>query len=174
MKYLVRRIGRAKWDQKKELPANSIGADAVTSDLRTNGNELSFWVCEANSGEELKEVVLAMASGNDRPDRIDIAWFDASFLEKENVAIEHSEGRTPVADLRKRHVDAVRLDLSALGKIATHFATAIRDKEQFKRLQPREVIGLLRDAVLADRLKLDDLADKLHQSVEEAIDAIET
>ncbi len=96
MKYLVRKIGRAKWDQKDDLPQGSIAADAVTTDLRTSGNKLSFWFCTADTDDELNEVVLALASGNDRPDKIDIAWFETALLEKDNVAIELSEGRTPV------------------------------------------------------------------------------
>lgn len=171
MKYLVRKVSRAKWEIKAELPSGSIAADAVTTDLKTQGNELSLWFCAAESDEELTDIVLALVAGpnRDRADTIDIVWFESSLMEKDGVSIEPSAGETYVADLRDRHVNAVRLELDAIGCIATHIASAIRDKEQTKRLSPRKVIGVLRDAVSAGRLNLDDLTGKLKASVEEAI-----
>ena len=40
--FVARMITRAKWDPKPELQTGEISADAVTGDLRTRYNSLSF------------------------------------------------------------------------------------------------------------------------------------
>ena len=41
--FLIRKIARAKWESKDDLSKEEIPADAVTVDLRTSDNVLSFW-----------------------------------------------------------------------------------------------------------------------------------
>ena len=45
MSVLARKISRAKWEATKDLGDGEIQADAVSADLRTMGNTLSFWRC---------------------------------------------------------------------------------------------------------------------------------
>jgi len=53
-----------------------ISADAVTTDLRTRNNNLSFWQCSEKTNKEIENVVLAIAAGRDKIDRIDIVLID--------------------------------------------------------------------------------------------------
>ena len=63
MGWLVRKISRARWKELEELESGAIAADAVTKDLKTEGNQLSLWTCE-NPGEssELRKAILALTA----------------------------------------------------------------------------------------------------------------
>ena len=62
MSVLARKISRAKWEATKDLGDGEIQADAVSADLRTMGNTLSFWRCASASDDALGRTVLAMAA----------------------------------------------------------------------------------------------------------------
>ena len=72
--FLVRKITRAKWGSNSELSAGEISADAVTGDLRTQRNSLSFWRCRAETNGDVEDVALAIAAARDQVDTIDIVW----------------------------------------------------------------------------------------------------
>ena len=72
--FLARKISRAKWDPKDDLADGEIAADAVTADLRTNGNRLSLWRCGDGTPEEIDDVVLALIASYDRVGVCDVAW----------------------------------------------------------------------------------------------------
>ena len=74
---LARKINRAKWQARDGLRPGEPSAD-VLGDLKTAGHKLSVWQCgpdEAHPGRvALKSVVLAIAAGMDRIDKVDLAW----------------------------------------------------------------------------------------------------
>lgn len=72
--FLARKITRAKWDTGQGLSAGEISADAVTSDLRTKENTLSFWNCRTETNGDVEDAVLAIAAAGDRLDRLDVVW----------------------------------------------------------------------------------------------------
>ena len=52
--FLARKVSLAKWSKKDELAEGEIPADAVTADLRTQDNKLSFWRCGNGEGAVLQ------------------------------------------------------------------------------------------------------------------------
>ena len=52
--FLARKISLAKWSKKGELEVGEIAADAVTADLRTQDNKLSFWRCGDGESKRLR------------------------------------------------------------------------------------------------------------------------
>src|SRR5438445_1424065 len=126
MSYLARKISRAKWDRREGLDVDAIPADAVTLDLRTEGNTLSFWTIRNADEESLRRVVLALAAAADRVDRIDVVCVARDALEDRDIRFEATEGRTPVESAGRDHVDAVHLDLTRLTTIAQQIADALR------------------------------------------------
>jgi len=103
----VRKIGKAKWNigrnVKTDLDFHQIPADAVTADLRTSKNSLSFWRSETEA--DLGNAVLAIVANRERIDPIDFIWLKYQELEDDGHSFEESEGQTPVIDLVDRHVD---------------------------------------------------------------------
>ena len=148
--FLARKITRAKWLQRPELAQGEIAADAVTADLRTNGNALSFWRCDTGAEDQVEPVALAMAASGDRIDKLDVVWIAERHFAADGQTWEDTDGRTPVAELRKRHVDLQRLDYVRLGNVARHVAAAI-ESERYLRLSRRRVKMLLVAAVRRDQ-----------------------
>jgi hypothetical protein len=156
--FLARKITRAKWLQRPELAQGEIAADAVTEDLRTNGNALSFWRCDTGAEDQVEAVALAMAASGDRIDKLDVVWIAERHFAEDGQTWEATEGRTPVAELRRRHVDLQRLDYVRLGNVARHVAAAI-ESERYLRLSRRRVRMLLVAAVRRGDVELGDLAE---------------
>jgi hypothetical protein len=158
--FLVRKINRAKWQSKHGVKNGEIPADAVTAELRTSENALSFWLCDRSDRASVCEAALAIAAGFDRPDKIDVVWFPVSKLEDEGLQLVDTEGRTPVKSWVEKHKDATSLDYSRLGTIADCVKRAIQ-QGNWLRLTRKEVLQLLRDTAQKGELAFDQLSDKL-------------
>ena len=168
--FLARKITRAKWVRNPELSAGELAADAVTADLRTSGNALSFWRCGSAAEAEVERVALAMAAAGDRIDRLDLVWIAEEDLAADGQAWKDTEGRTPVAESRGFHVDVIRLDYVRLGGVARRIADAIAS-ERCLRLTRVRVKKLLVAAVVRGDVELADLADRIGNEVGDALRA---
>jgi len=151
-----------------ELSAGEIGADAVTADLRTSGNALSFWWCGNAAAAEVERVALAMAAAGDRIDRLDLVWIAEEHLAADGQAYEDTDGLTPVAGLRNHHVDLHRLDYVRLGSVAKRVAAAI-ESERCVRFTRARVKRLLVAAVRRGDVSTAELADRIAEEVGDAL-----
>lgn len=168
MPILARKIGLAKWTSKQGLTLDEVPADAVTGDLRTSGNALSFWRSPGTSKEDLRSVVLALASASERLDKMDVAWIADSNIRQAGLDLKETEGHTPVLSLSKEHVDVVCLDLLRLGTVAHLFHAAVQE-ERCYRYTKKEILNLLADAAKRGLLALGDLSDKVRQEVRKVL-----
>ena len=158
--FLARKISRAKWEAKKELSEGEISADAVTADLRTQGNTLSFWRCGNGMEAEVEEAVLAIAAAGERVDKLDIVWVNEDELQTDGQTLQDTTGFTPVTELVDRHVDICRLDYIRLGNVAHHVITAI-EEDRYIRLSKGRVANILVAAVEQERVNLNDLEKRV-------------
>ena len=168
MGYIVRKISRAKWEPKEELGVDAIAADAVTADLRTTGNCLSFWECsDPNNREELKEIALALATPanreSDRVDKIDLAWIERKAVEGKGITLERTQGDTRIPHLRLKHIDAIHLDLNKIGILAKLLAHSVRNDNQYFRFTQAKVRKILSEALENGHISLDDLPERIRQ-----------
>ncbi len=161
--FLARKITRAKWE-KEGFPEGEIPADAVTVDLRTQENTLSFWQCGDGATDKVEEAALALAAGGNRVDKLEIIWISEDELRADGQDWDETEGRTPVADLNNLHIDLLRLDFVRLGKVANSVATAIKDS-RYCHLSKGCVRILLASAVKQGRVELADLEEKVQMEV---------
>lgn len=166
--FLARMIARSKWEPKDGLASDEIPADAITADLRTANNTLSFWQCGQATAPEVSDAVLAIAAGRDQIQKLDIVWIRMDELESDGQRIRSTQGRTPVAGLSERHVDLYHLDYRRLGRIGNRVAAAI-SQEQWKRFRQREIVDLLATAVRNGRLSEGDLAEKVRRKLRVAL-----
>ena len=125
MTVLTRKITRAKWEASEALGKGEIPADAMSADLRTTGNTLSFWNCATGEDHEIRKAVLALASVAERADRMDVAWIEKAAVDEHGIATMRTPGRTPVDCLQETHVDLIRLDVRRLGRVAELVSEAI-------------------------------------------------
>lgn len=163
--YLVRKIDRKKWEPNPGLQQNEISADAVTANLKTTENKLSLWKCEVAEPKELEQIALALGAAGERIDKIDIVWVAKEILDKDGIKLVESSGTTPVVELQSRHMDAVLLDLSRIGKVAHCVANAIRIGKQHHRFSHYQVKKLVRTAVQQGLVMVSDL----HQGIQKDI-----
>ncbi len=168
MPYLTRKITRAKWEFRDELGAEAIPADAVTADLRTTGNTLSFWKIEKPSNEEIRLTALALATGAERIDRLDLAWVEEDSFHGDGLSLNPNDGRTPVVSLRKNHVDVTKLDLDRLCKVAVSVSQAI-SLGQHQRFTKKELVKIIVEAVSNGLLSPSDLAPSVKEEIEKEL-----
>lgn len=167
--FLIRKITRAKWGLKQGLSSKEIPADAVTVDLRTKGNSLSFWKCKSDSRENIEEVALAIVAAGNSVERLDLICIANDKLQEDGQTWKDTDGRTPVEDLVKQHVDVYRLDYVRLGKIASRIATAIK-ADGYIYLTKKSLTKLLVAAVKQERIDLDELGEKVKVEVQKLLD----
>lgn len=162
--FLARKIALAKWSTRPNLVEGEISADAVTGDLRTKGDTLSFWQCHTESNDDVEEVALAIAAAGDRIDKLDIVWLSEDEMQADGQTLKSRQGRTPVAELAERHVDVCKLDYIRLGEIARRVVAAI-DDERCRRFTKKKVKALLVTAAGKDRIDLEQLADGVKEEI---------
>ena len=162
--FLARKITRTKWVATQELAAGEIPADAVTVDLKTQENSLSFWQCPTDTASDVNEAALAIAAGRERVDRLDIVWLADEELQADGQTLRNIEGRTPVTDMAAMHVDVSRLDYVRLGRVACRVVTAI-EADRYRRLTRARVKRLIVAAVGQGRIGRDTLHDRLRAEV---------
>lgn len=165
MAFLARNITRAKWPETGELSTGEIPADAVTIDLRTWENSLSFWQCNSDEEDDIEEAALAIAAGRERIDKLEIILVDEENMRADSQVLRNSEGRTPVSDLVDTHVDIVGLNYNLLGMVAQCVVTAIKEN-RYRRLTKRRVKKLIAKAHQQRRISVNLLRDKLREEIE--------
>ena len=159
-------ISRAKWERKEWMSEGEISADAVTADLRTQNNKLSFWRCGTGTEKEIENVALAIAAGRDKIDKVEIVLINDKDLENDGQIIKASDGRTPVGSMVKLHVDMIRLDYYHLGKVARRVSSAIA-ANQCRRVPKKRVETLLMTAITRSKvLQVEKLNEKLRLQVQ--------
>lgn len=162
--FLARKISLAKWSKQSELEVGEISADAVTLDLKTQDNKLSFWRCGDGKRAGVNEAALAIAAACDRIDRIDVVWLAVGELQGDGQTLKNTMGRTPVLGLDELHVDVCRLDYWRLGKVAQLIFTAIQ-KDQHLRLRKACVKDLLTKAAEQGRIDPAGLKDHVRKEL---------
>jgi len=169
MSYLARKISRAKWEPKEGLEPNEISADAVTADLRTQSNNLSFWkIGNPTNDDELCTVALALATGANRIDPVDLTWVETNNFSANGVEINKTDGRTPVKSLIKSHVDVIKLDMKRLCSVAVLVDDAL-GKNQHRRFTKTEIVKIIIKAINQNLVSKSDLQPKVIEEIEKKL-----
>ena len=161
---LVRKYTPAKWKSPPNFPRGALPADAVTADLRTTHNTLSFWKCESIENDGLDGPALAIAAGKERLETIDLVWLPQKDFLEEDLTLQQTKGKTPVESWADRHFDVTCLDYVRLGKIAHRVAAAIKNL-QCRRFPRKAVANLLMTAVREQRVNPDDLKENVRSKI---------
>jgi hypothetical protein len=172
MGHIVKTISWAKWNPRIELGEDAISADAITADLRTKSNCLSFWECsDARNDEELNEIVLALAAIRVRLDKMDVTWIEKDAAAGEGIELKETEGDTPITEINKKHRDAIRLELEKICTLARLVAKSVREQSCVIRFTRREIENIIMEGINAGRLRLESLNEELRDSIEPLINA---
>lgn len=143
--FLARSVSTAKWRARLHIAEHEIPADAVTSDMRTGDNTLSFWLYDPDKDGSLDDVALALASVRDHIQRLDLVWLEHQQIEQMNLKIAATPGDTPARHLQQNHRDVVGIDVARLADLARGVADAVSNN-QTRRFTERQIQQLLHKA----------------------------
>lgn len=147
---LVRKISRSKWGDPPPVNAGSVPADAITADLRTHGNALSFWRCERpGDAEDLMRVALTLvaAPSSTSIEAIDLVWISESEITGKNLRVENSTGITALRGMAGEHRDLLGLTYGTLGQLGSLVAGSLqqgRHKRLTKKLLGERLVLAMR------------------------------
>ena len=167
MKYLARRIGSreaAIWNPTEYTGNDGLRADALTKEFRTTNDTLSFWKCE-DTPENLAEIALALAGSMTELSKFWIVLTEQDFLESKGFKLKATLGKTPIQDLRDRHIDIIELDAISLAMLAQEITQLSRQSQNCYPFTKKKVHELLRNAIENGRLLIEDLDENLAQKL---------
>jgi hypothetical protein len=166
--FLARSISTAKWKSRTYILENEIPADAVTYDMRTSDNTLSFWLYDPGKEGSLDDVALALASARDNIQRLDLVWLDHEQIQQMNLRIDSTPGETPARHLQHNHRDVVGIDLMRLGDLARSVTDAVTNN-QTKRFTERQIYEILYKAAKEKLISSNDLKTSIAEKVQQNI-----
>jgi len=160
MNYLARKFQRAKWQIYDFMNHQDIQADAIGGCLRTYSNTLSFWRC-CNTEDDIREVALALAADFEKPDKMHLIIFKYTDITAQGFQFEEVPGRTPIQELRDRHLDLVHLTLDNLALFAHFMKPRVRQDIDCFSFSRDEVFTMLSQAISSGRLQVEDLHSRM-------------
>jgi len=145
MPILVRKIRRAQWEksEKHYLQNEDFSADSITSGLKTDKDSLSFWLIEDNQRCNLEQIVLAMATGFNSSDTIDLVWIDSEVIEANQLKCTETPGNTNYKEFVNNHRSMCELTYKKLGVLASLIDESIRNEKiaRFNQRELKEIVG---------------------------------
>ena len=121
---------------------------------------MSFWQCPTDALNDVEEAALAIATGREHIEKLDIVWLDDEELKADGQILRNTKGRTAVTNMASKHVDAARLDYARLGKVARRVVDAI-EANRYRRFTRARVKRLIEDALEQGRIDKDALHEGL-------------
>jgi hypothetical protein len=173
---VLARIAKAtKWEESPSGDENEVSADAITTDMRTQGNRLSFWKFEEDDGDSfVEETILALYTTpftEKTLDKIDVIWIPISTIESDGFELCQNDGTTPLENLKKHHIDVSVLDGERVLLLASRIAEAVRSGRR-KRTRRKEVEKLIANAVISGRVELESLSHRFKDDIKETVQKI--
>ncbi|MCA9585833.1 MAG: hypothetical protein KC657_10795 [Myxococcales bacterium] len=164
--YLVRRINLDRWEPVDGFPSPEVPAELLFSEFRAKGNSLSLWTA-TDDVQQLEETALAIVSAFSKLETFDLVWFPQGDLQAAKVELTHTDGHTRIESLKKRHVDAARLDAYRLAHVAHAVATAVA-AQRYRRFTKAEAADLLLSATEKGAVGASSLPKDLQNEIEAA------
>lgn len=157
MPLLIRRISRAKWDK---IGVDDVSADAITSCLRTNQNDLSVW--RISSEQELSDAILALISGSKQSKLSTLHYviIDETLIIERGFTLKETPGDTVALELVDKHRDIENLTYVKLGIIKDLILDCIsNDRTSF--ITRKSLKELLIHAIKTGKIKKESLNPEL-------------
>ena len=156
MPLLLRKLDRkASFYPDCHTGVGDVQADAL-SDLRTSGNELSFWLVQ-DDHQNLDRVVAALASARMKLDKLDYALIDRQLVDTLQIEIVKRSG----VSLDKQANERWHQDLTALsGKKVLELAITIQEKAELVRVEKEKVRAAIRRSIDDGFIDSRDITEK--------------
>ena len=149
MAYLVRKINVNRWPDGANISLDGfeVQADAITNDLRTDNNEISWWRVDDLSQIEMVGVsfVSTLKEKANGVFRFVAIPFD-EVNEKLSIKNTPEHGITAIKAMKNEHYDIFGLNYKSLGVLADIVANSTADKSMrfIKTLKVKDAISKLK------------------------------
>lgn len=150
MAYWVRKVTRSKWPEEV-LPVESMPADVISSELRTQKNTLSFWRIETLDELEKAALALSVSSKSTSIETIDMVYISEEEITNSQIAVECSPGDTVIPDLAGLHRDLCALNYRTLGVVSSIINHNMKQNHA-KRFTKKQVKEFLKKAYAENRV----------------------
>lgn len=173
MAFLIRKFSRAKWDSGKCPPctAKDLGADALTSCLRTYKNTLSVWATDSPKWGDFDSILAALFVSSDGPAKADVVLLDEkSIKDIEGVDLVKTSAATPAKkEVNERHRDIANLTLSRMESVAEEVLKELNKNANgnVKRYTQTAVLNLVYEEVVKGNIDTDKLPERWVSSLED-------
>lgn len=163
MVFLVRKVEVSKWLQNSIKDGAEVSADAITNCMKTKNNAISVW--EIAEETSIDDAILAIASGGDHIESIDIALLPHQTVLNAGLTLQSTPGLTPSKDLINSHRNITNLDYKSLGILKNIIVDEFK-KDRVKRYTRRYLKLLIQTAIRSGRLEKELLSEDIKKSVE--------
>lgn len=176
MPFLVRKINK-----RDQLPSlndyeciGDIYADVPTNEFRTTKGTLSTW--KINKFEELAEAVLAIAVSSSKISKMDFIVIDTDLLDRNNLEYEQTYAGMdiPIPDLQNTHYDIINVSIKKIADCANVYKTIllnenVENEKYIIRFTESEIKGILKNAILQQRVDKDKASKPIREVIEKLI-----
>jgi hypothetical protein len=162
MSLFVRKIEKNKW-MKKDFTFQGVApADAITNCMKTKDNKLSVWKIHDDCA--IEQAVVAIAVSGDHLDTFDIVYFDENELEKKEIFIDSSLGKTAYKDMASNHMDIVELDYTKLGRLSEIIINELVNKRDI-RYTIGKLKEILKKAIVEGKIVCEELCPSISKKL---------
>ena len=157
MAYLVRKININQWPDGENsffVSKEELNADAVTSDLRTTNNTLSWWRIDDETELEQNNIRIIALSFEE---------LEANFCLKNTP----NQGDTAVKEFKQRHYDMCNMNYGLLGKISYFIAkeTSQTKKNMILKINVKAAIAKIKELVEKGKADKEMLGDYIKEQL---------
>ena len=160
---LIRKITRAKWQPEKIIAGGKVPADAITIDSKTQSNTLSLW--KIDSRDELDDGVLAILLAQEKIETLDVILMEFDKVEKSDLVLKPTDGRTPYISYRENHMDLVDMTYESLGTYSEIMRDSFKSK-MVRKYTLDELNTLLKNRININNIDVDQLNPKMKNKLE--------
>ena len=150
---LARNVRNGRWTRSVSTGAVGPCADALTRDLETNNDKMSWWIAD---NPEI--IATAIASTREAIANVDLALVDETDLGRLRITWEPTTGKTPYGAANEHHCDLLNLSADSVARLAKHIHSVRNEIARFSR---GEMVSLLTKAIERDELRLEQLKARL-------------
>jgi hypothetical protein len=157
MEFMIRKIDGSKW-LKYDITQgiDSVSADLITKDLKTESNTLSLWCPDDDSEPCIEDAVLALAcsSKSKSIDSIDIIKIDKKAIENKGLSLKKTEGNTCYHHYKNKHYDLINLTYKSLGYFTE---LIVENKSSIRRIKRNELVSIIKNGIKFEKITKEDL-----------------
>lgn len=179
MTVLVRKIERGKWTKHiGDYKGNGLVASyPITNDMKTcDENTLSVWEVDLSDGENLKNVIIAIASTRDKLQNLDTVVLSKKKILEYNIPIYETDGETPLSMFKHYHRDLSKLTIDGISNISKDVLDFVIDNSENPqnyqmRYTKNELIKLFVEKIEDGTIFLESLNESFQKDINKKLNA---